>query len=114
MKRNLLLSIGTAVVASRIARSISNINADGILGRVGLARNRSHIAENLMYLGAGVVVGAGTALLLAPATGRDTRARMGKKLDQLGRVAADAVEAVENHVPGLKGHHESGNERAHH
>jgi hypothetical protein len=29
-------------------------------------------------------------------------------------VAADAVEAVENHVPGLKGHHESGNERAHH
>jgi hypothetical protein len=113
MKRNLLVSIGTAVVASRIARSISNIEVDGILGKVGLARNRSHMAENLVYLGAGVLVGAGTALLLAPSSGTETRARIGKKLDQLGSAAAEAVEAVENHVPGLKSHLES-NERAHH
>ena len=115
MKRNLLLSIGTAVLASRVARSISNFDVDPMLGRVGLARNRSHIAENLAYLGAGVLVGAGTALLFAPASGTATRARIGRKLDELGTAAADAVEAVENHVPGLRSQlGDMAQERQHH
>lgn len=115
MKRNMLLSIGTAVLASRVVRSMTNIDVDPILGRVGLARNRSHIAENLAYLGAGVLVGAGAALLLAPASGTATRARIGRKLDELGTAAADAVEKVENHVPGLRAQlGEIAQERHHH
>jgi gas vesicle protein len=88
---------------------------DDVLGRVGLARNRSHVGENLAYLGAGVLVGAGAALLLAPMSGSDTRARLGRKIDELGEAAANAVEAVENKVPGLRGQlNEMANERQHH
>ena len=98
MKAKFLLSIGSAVLASRIARTIQGVDADTVLGRVGLARNRSHIAENLPHPGAGLMVGAGAALLLAPESGRDTRARIGRKIDELGEAAASAVESVENHI----------------
>ena len=112
-KANVLLSIGSAILASRVARAISGFEVDGVLGRVGLQRNRSHVAENLAYLGIGALVGAGTALLLAPASGSDTRARIGRKIDELGDAAANAVEAVENHVPGLRGNQMTA-DRQHH
>jgi len=116
MKAKFLLSVGSAVLASRIARSIQSVDADSVLGRVGLARNRSHVAENLAYLGAGALVGAGVALLLAPESGRDTRARIGRKIDELGEAAASAVESVENHIPaGIRTQiGELANERSHH
>lgn len=116
MKAKFLLSIGSAVLASRIARTLQSVEVDSVLGRVGLARNRSHFAENLAYLGAGVLVGAGTALLLAPESGRDTRARLSRKIDELGEKAASAVESVENHIPaGLRSQlGDMANERQHH
>jgi hypothetical protein len=116
MKAKFLLSVGSAVLASRIARTIQGVDADTVLGRVGLARNRSHFAENLAYLGAGLMVGAGAALLLAPESGRDTRARIGRKIDELGEAAASAVETVENHIPaGLRSQlGELANDRQHH
>lgn len=115
MKAKLLMSIGSAVLASRVAKTLQSFEVDDVLGRVGLARNRSHVAENLAFLGCGILVGAGAALLLAPESGRDTRARLSRKIDELGEKAASAVESVENHMPGIGSQlREMANERQHH
>jgi hypothetical protein len=89
--RKLLMSVGTAIAASRIAKSVSGIELDDILGGVGLSRRRSHFLENLGLVAAGAVVGAGAAILLAPGSGRETRRMIGDQASKLGTAAMDAV-----------------------
>jgi hypothetical protein len=86
-----IMSIGTAVAASKLAHRASSVRMDDILGTMGLSRRRSHVLENLLFLGAGAAVGAGAALLFAPAPGRETRARIGKEISKLSDAAGDAV-----------------------
>jgi len=87
----LITSIGTAVAAGRLAQMATSVDFGDVLGTVGLARRRSHALENLLFLGCGAAVGAGAALLLAPAPGRETRARLGKEISKLGEAASGAV-----------------------
>jgi hypothetical protein len=89
--KKMLMSIGTAIAASKIARTLSSIEFDDVLGTVGLTRRRNHLAENLGWLGIGAVVGAGTAMLLAPWSGRDARQRIGQEASRLGQAAKDAI-----------------------
>ena len=89
--RKLLMSLGTAIAASRIAKTVSGFGLDDVLGGVGLARRRSHALENLGLVAVGALIGAGTALLLAPASGRQTRQRIGQEASKLGSAAADAL-----------------------
>ena len=92
----MLLSVGSAIAASKLARSISDVEPEDLLSLVGLSRRRSHIAEDVAFLLAGVVVGAGAALLLAPQTGAQTRAQLGKELGKLQESASEAIrEAAE-------------------
>jgi hypothetical protein len=87
----ILLSLGTAVAAGKLAHMASSLRWDDVLGGVGLARRRSHLFESVLLLGAGAAVGAGAALLLAPASGHETRARLGKEFSKLGDAATEAI-----------------------
>jgi hypothetical protein len=86
-----IMSIGSAIAATKLAQVASSVSADDLLGRIGLSRRRSHVLENLLFLGAGAAVGAGAALLFAPASGKQTRARIGKEVSRLTEAASDAV-----------------------
>jgi len=89
--KRILMSIGTALAASKLMKSVSGIEVDDVLGTVGLARRRNYFAENLGLIAAGALVGAGAALLMAPSSGRETRRRIGQEASKLGTAAVDAV-----------------------
>jgi len=89
--RKLLISLGTAIAASKIAKSVTGIELEDVLGSVGLSRRRSHFLENLGLVAAGAVVGAGAAILLAPSSGRETRRLIGDQASRLSQAAMDAV-----------------------
>jgi len=89
--KKLLMSLGTAIAASKIAKTVSGIEIEDVLGTVGLSRRRSHFLENLGLVVAGAVVGAGAAILFAPASGTETRRRLGTEASKLGGAAMDAV-----------------------
>jgi hypothetical protein len=92
--KNMLVSLGAAIATTKLARTISTIHADDVLGTVGLARRRSYALENLGLFTAGALVGAGAALLFAPASGPETRHRLGRKMGELGDAAGQAVNQV--------------------
>jgi hypothetical protein len=89
--KKLLMSLGTAIAASKVARTVSGIELEDVLGTVGLSRRRSHFLENLGLVLAGAVVGAGAAMLFAPASGEETRRRLGTEAGKLRGAAMDAV-----------------------
>jgi hypothetical protein len=106
--KKLIMSIGTAIAASRLAHVASGIRFEDVLGTMGLARRRSHVVDNLLFLGAGVAVGAGAALLLAPMSGRETRARIGKEVSRLSEAASDAMRETTESARALLHTHEDG------
>jgi hypothetical protein len=85
------MSLGTAIAASKIAKSVTSIELEDVLGTVGLSRRRSHFLENLGLIAAGAVVGAGAAILLAPNSGRETRRLLGDEASRLRQAAMEAV-----------------------
>lgn len=89
--KQLLMSLGTAIAASKFARSITGIELNDVLGTVGLSRRRSYALENIGLVAVGAVIGAGAAILFAPSSGRETRQRLGEGASKLGSAAADAV-----------------------
>lgn len=89
--KKLLMSIGTAIAASKMARTISGIELEDVLGTVGLARRRSHALENIALVSIGALIGAGAAMLFAPMAGRETRQRIGEEASRLGQAAKDAI-----------------------
>lgn len=60
---------------SRIAEDLRHLHADEALGWLGLERRRGPLAS-LGVFAAGVVIGAGAGVLLAPASGVETRRRL--------------------------------------
>lgn len=110
-----LFSIGAAIAASPLFRSISHAQAfSDPLSMVGLERRSARIAERSALIGVGIMLGAGAALLFAPASGSDTRRRIGQKVDSLTKEAKQLSdraseylhEAAEN-AP-IVGHHSNG------
>ena len=85
--RNTLLSVAAAIATTRVAHLFSAFELDDVLRPVGLSRRRRHWPGKLAFLGLGLFVGGATALLLAPASGEQTRARLGKKAGGLGAAA---------------------------
>lgn len=116
--KKLLVSTLAAIATSKAAKSISNIELSDVLGVVGLERRRSHALETLGLITLGAVAGAGAALLLAPAPGRETREKVQRELSRLGSSASEFATEVANEVraeaPNLvsriaheRNHHES-------
>ena len=89
--KKILLSLGTAIAASKIAKTVSSIELNDVLGTVGLSRRRNHFLENIGLIAVGAAVGAGAALLLAPSSGRDVRRRLSAEASKLGQAAMDAA-----------------------
>ncbi len=89
--KKLLMSLGTAIAASRVAKTVTGIEFEDVLGTMGLSRRRSYFLENLGLVAAGAVIGAGAAILFAPESGRETRRRLGTEASKLGSAAMDAV-----------------------
>ncbi|HEX2735779.1 MAG TPA: YtxH domain-containing protein [Polyangiaceae bacterium] len=100
--RKILISLGAALATSKIAKTISRLDADDVLGTVGLARRRNYLLQDIALMGAGAAIGAGVALLIAPTSGAETRAKIGKKFDELGDAAGDALRQVQNELPNLQ------------
>jgi hypothetical protein len=72
----------------------TNISRDDILSAIGLQTRRSlahTLLPNLGFMAAGVVLGGGLALLLAPRTGAQTRDVLGNGLQGLARKVASTV-----------------------
>lgn len=101
MNTKLLVSLGSTLAASRLAQSISTLEADDVLRLVGLARRRNYFAENLALVGAGALAGAAIALLLAPASGTETRERMALELSKAKDATLDALRDAKRQAPGL-------------
>jgi YtxH-like protein len=93
-----LMLIGSALVNSKLGQSASELELDDVLGVLGLARRRSHLGQSLALLGVGAAVGAGVALLLAPASGSETRKRLGEGIEKLTEQAVAKLEQVEREV----------------
>jgi len=71
---------------------------------VGLSRRRSYLLENLALVGIGAVVGAGTALLFAPASGSETRERVASEFGRVKDATVDALKDAKRQAPNLLQH----------
>jgi hypothetical protein len=79
---------------ARVARVVRAFGVDDLLYRVGLQRRRNPYAVSGAF-GAGVLVGAGVALTLNSAPGREALAAVGKAFRSfVGPAAAEGVEST--------------------
>lgn len=101
MNTKFLVSLGSTLAASRLAQGITHLEADDVLRLVGLARRRNHFLENVALVGAGALAGAAVALLLAPASGTETRERMALELSKAKDATLDALRDAKRQAPGL-------------
>lgn len=95
------LSLGSAIAASRAVQTVSHVNADDVLGLVGLARRRNTTLENVALIGLGAFVGAGAALLLAPTNGEETRRRVADSLGRAKEAGKEFVQEAKERAPEL-------------
>jgi hypothetical protein len=77
--RNTFLSLAATVATTKLVQLVSSLDVDDVLRPVGLSRRHRRWPGNLALLTGGALVGAAAALLLAPATGEEARARVAKK-----------------------------------
>jgi hypothetical protein len=92
--RNTLLSLAATIATTKLVQLVSSLDLDDVLRPVGLSRRQRRWPGNLAFLTAGVVVGATGALLLAPATGEEARARVAKKAGELKQSALKKAREV--------------------
>lgn len=94
--------IRTVAKTIRIVRRLRHADArsyvqgylDEALASRGYVRRPSGIAQSLPILGAfgaGVAVGTGVGVLIAPASGAETRAKLLERLDELSKKAKEAT-----------------------
>lgn len=102
-KLKLLISLGGAIASTRIGRSLTDLDANDLLGIVGLSRRQSRFGEGLLLFSGGAVVGAGVALLFAPASGEETRRMIGERLEKVGDAASAKLRDLQEEVPALLG-----------
>src|SRR6185295_3153475 len=104
MNTKLLVYLGSTLAATKLAQSISHLEADDVLGLVGLARRRSYWLEILALVGIGALAGAGAALLFAPASGTETRERMAYELGKVKDKTVDALRDAKRQAPAMLQH----------
>jgi hypothetical protein len=76
-------------------------SAEDLIHALGLQTRRSHasdIVSSVALFGAGLLVGAGLALLFAPSSGRELREEIGERAADLRDRAAAAVEPAGTEV----------------
>lgn len=103
LDKKTLLSLGTAIAGTKLAHMFAHFDVDHALGGIGLARRRSHLSENLIFLGIGAIAGGVAALLLAPSSGAETREKLTNKVERLGTAAQRKVQQVSEEMNGIAG-----------
>ena len=92
MNRNISKALWTlgsmigAQQAAKFARSVGGVELNDVLGVIGLERRPSAFSRALPAVGliaVSAAVGAGVALLLAPSSGDELRARLSDGLDDV-------------------------------
>jgi len=120
MDRNISKALWTlgsligAQQAAKFVRGIGDVDLNDILGVVGLERRPSAYSRVLPALGLVAVsaaVGAGAALLLAPSSGEELRARLSDGLDdvkhRLDDVKGRVNDKVNDKIASFEQHHSS-------
>lgn len=77
-----------AKTAKKVMSFLRHIDADDVLGLIGLRRRRTGL-ETIALIGGGVLLGVGVAFLLAPTSGREMRLQIGNFLKSVGGRAKD-------------------------
>lgn len=103
------VSLAATLLTRKIGALASGIELNDLLRPLGLTRRRSHVAETLLTLGAGIAVGGTAALLFAPSSGKEMRARVAKKLN--GQID-EVLQSVPDGLESRGTHAESRNEHA--
>src|ERR1700742_813536 len=88
-----LWTIGSVIGARQAIRAMQGLELNDILGVIGLERRPSALSRTLPAIGLFAVsaaVGAGAALLLAPSSGEELRARLSDGLDDVKHRLDDA------------------------
>jgi len=68
----------------------------------GMSSNLMNNSNSMLTFILGAAIGAGVALLLAPATGEETRRRLGQTAGRLGGNLKSGVNRVQEHIGDLK------------
>ncbi len=107
MDRNItkaLWTLGSLIGARQVAKIVNNVSGfelNDVLGVIGLERRPSAFSRALPALGLVAVsaaVGAGAALLLAPSSGDELRARLSDGLDGVKNSLDDAKTRVNDKI----------------
>jgi hypothetical protein len=80
-------------VVTGLVGMLRRLDGDDALGWIGLARRRSSL-PSLLAFGAGVVVGAGVGVMLAPIPGAELRQQVVRRLTGQKEEANSSVEKV--------------------
>ncbi len=116
MDRNIskaLWTLGSLIGAQQVAKVVRNVGSyelNDILGVIGLERRPSVFSRALPALGLVAVsaaVGAGAALLLAPSSGEELRARLSDGLDDVKNRLDDAKGRVNDKINDKVGQFET-------
>jgi hypothetical protein len=76
--RQLITPVTRTLSAFPSMGALPQLGASALLGWVGLTQRRSRVGTRSALVAVGALIGAGTALLLAPSSGSDLRTRLGK------------------------------------
>jgi gas vesicle protein len=88
-------ALEAAVGAMQLLKLARHIDADDVLGLMGLMRRRRNPLGAIALLGGGMAIGAGIGLLLAPVSGREARAFLMRTIGGLGGKVTDEVETLQ-------------------
>jgi len=75
-----------------------NIDTGDILSMIGLTRKRSEAESFFLGLGIGVAGGAIATLMLTPYTGTETREKIARASEDLGRTVQNKVNEVKTNL----------------
>ncbi len=92
------LAIGSAIGVRELIETIEGLSFDDALGVVGLERKPIAFAHLLPAVGlitVSAAVGAGIALLLAPSSGTQLRARLSDGIDDAKHRLSDSISHLE-------------------
>jgi hypothetical protein len=85
-----------------LRRNLSEIDTDDVLERLGLESRRSPVEKfipGLAVFGAGVLIGVGLGMLLAPKSGTELRGELQSGLKRGQRRAKEELRSNGEHVP---------------
>jgi len=91
-------AMGSALGMSELSKAIERVNVARVLGAAGLERKPSTLSQLLPVAGlitVSAAVGAGVALLLAPSSGSQLRARLSDGLGEAKHRLSDSLGQTE-------------------